>query len=125
VGKPRPWGTDVPEGGRPHRTRAPDTVGSDTRQPTSRRGIADQATADTQPRWRDLYGGLNVARRLDGWGDLHTEAARGGEGVRWPAYAENLQAPVKAVVERLQQKRDRAKVMRRRYLPQGNGQARP
>ena len=38
-------GKDVPEGRRPHRTRAPDTVGPETRTPTSRRGLADQAKA--------------------------------------------------------------------------------
>ena len=118
-------GKDVPAGGRPPRPRAPDPIGSDPRPPTSRRGSADPATADTQPRGRALDGGLNVARLVDGWGDLHQEAARGGEGVTGPASAENLPAPVKALVARLQQKRDRAKLMRRRYRPPGNGQARP
>jgi group II intron reverse transcriptase/maturase len=47
------------------------------------------------------------------------------DGVTWQAYAENLQANVEAVVERLQQKRYRAKLIRRRYMPKGNGQERP
>jgi hypothetical protein len=47
------------------------------------------------------------------------------DGVTWQAYAEHLQAHVEAVVERLQQQRYRAKLMRRRHSPKGNGQERP
>jgi len=36
-----------------------------------------------------------------------------------------LQAHVEAVVERLQQQRERAKLMRRRDILKGNGQERP
>jgi RNA-directed DNA polymerase len=45
--------------------------------------------------------------------------------VTCPRSAENLQAHVAALVERLKQQRYRAKLMRRRYLPKGNGQERP
>jgi retron-type reverse transcriptase len=70
---------------------------------------------------------------LECWGDpgsspgqaLNTDAASGGDGVTWHAYAENLQANVEALVERLKQQRYRAKLMRRRYIPKGNGQERP
>jgi RNA-directed DNA polymerase len=84
------------------------------------RGIADK-----QHRFRDLYGCLNVALLLDCWGDLNQDAASGGDGVTWQMYAENLQANVEALVERLKQKRSRAKLIRRRYIPKGNGQERP
>ena len=113
------------EGHSPHRTLAPDTVGSEARTPTSLRGRADKAKADTQHRCRDLSRCLNVERLLECWGDLNTDAASGVDGVTWHAYAENLQANVKAVVERLQKKRERAKVSRRRDIPKGNGQERP
>jgi hypothetical protein len=62
---------------------------------------------------------------LECWGDLHTEAARGVDGVTWHASAETLHANVAARVERLTQQRDRAKRMRRRDIPTGNGQERP
>ena len=113
------------EGRSPPRTRAPDTVGSEAHQPTSRRGIADQANADQPHRCRDLDRCLNVALRLECWGDLHKDAARGVDGVTWQASAENLHAKVAARVERLKQQRDRAKLMRRRDIPTGNGQERP
>lgn len=113
------------EGHSPHRTRAPDTGGSEARQPTSLRGIADKATADKPHRCRDRYRGLNVALLWDGWGDLHKDAASGVDGVTGHASAENLQAPVEALVERLKQKRYRAQLMRRRDMPKGNGPERP
>jgi retron-type reverse transcriptase len=113
------------EGRSPHRTRAPDTVGSEACQPTSLRGIADKAKADKQHRFRDLYRCLNVELLLECWGDLKKDAARGVDGVTWHAYAENLQANVAAVIERLKQKRYRAKLIRRRDIPKGNGQERP
>jgi RNA-directed DNA polymerase len=116
---------DVTEGRSLHRTLAPDTGGPETRKPTSRRGIADKAKADKQRRFRDLYRCLNVELLLECWGELHKDAASGVDGVTWQAYAEHLQANVEALVERLKQKRSRAKLIRRHYIPKGNGQERP
>jgi hypothetical protein len=118
-------GQDGTEGRSPPRPRAPDTVGPETRQPTSLRGRADQATAATQPRGRDRYRGLNGELLRECWGDLNQDAARGVAGVTWPALAEPLPTTVAALVERRQQKRYRAPRMRRHYLPQGHGQERP
>ena len=124
-GKATDTGTDVTEGRSPHRPRAPDTVGPEARQPTALRGRADKANADKQHRCRDLYGGLNGEFLLAGWSDLNTEAASGVDGVTWQGDAEHRQANVEARVERLQQKRYRAKWMRRRDIAKGNGQERP
>jgi len=115
----------VTEGRSPHRQRAPDTVGSEARKPTSLRGIAEKANADKPHRLRDVYGCLNVELLLDGWGDLNKDAASGVDGVTWQAYAEHLQTHVEALVERLQQKRYRAKLSRRHDIPKGNDQERP
>jgi RNA-directed DNA polymerase len=115
----------VTAGRSPHRTLAPDTVGPEARKPTSRRGIADQAKADKPHRCRDLYGCLNVELLLACWSDLNQDAASGVDGVTGQGYAEHLQANVEALVERLKKKRYRAKLMRRRYIPKGNGQERP
>ena len=62
---------------------------------------------------------------MAGWGVLHQEAARGVDGVTWHAEAAPRQATVAAVVARLTQQRDRATLVRRRSLPQGNGPERP
>ena len=109
----------------PQRKLAPDTVGSEERKSTSLRGIADKAKADKQHRFRDLYRCLNVEFLLDCWGDLNKDAASGVDGVTWQEYAENLQANVEALVERLKKKRYRAKLIRRRYIPKENGKERP
>jgi RNA-directed DNA polymerase len=82
-------------------------------------------TADKQHRCRDLYRGLTVELLLECGGDLNKDAARGVDDVTWHADAENLQAHVEALVARLKQTRYRAKLMRRRYSPRGNGQERP
>jgi RNA-directed DNA polymerase len=118
-------GKDWTEVRRPPRKLAPDTVGSEARKPTFLRGIADKANADKPHRCRDLYGCLNVELLLECWGDLNKDAASGMDGVTWQRYAENLQANVEALIERLKQKRYRAKWMRRPYIPKGNVQERP
>jgi RNA-directed DNA polymerase len=115
----------VTEGRRPPRKLAPDTVGPEARKPTARRGRAAKAKADKRHRFRDLDRGLNVALLLDCWDDLNKDAASGIAGVTWPRYAETLQTNVEALVEPLKQKRYRAKLMRRRDMPKGTGQARP
>jgi hypothetical protein len=124
-GKATSMGKDVTEGRSPHRTLAPDTVGPDARKPTSLRGIADKANADKRHRCRDLYRCLNVELLLDCWDDLNQDAASGVDGVTWHRYADNLQTNVEALVERLKQKRYRAKLIRRHDMPKGNGQERP
>ena len=124
-GKATSKGKGGTEGRRPPRKRAPDTVGSDARQPPALRGIADKAQADKPHRCRDLYRCLHGELLLEGGGDLHKDAARGAEGVTGHAEAEPLQANGEAWVERRQKKRYRAKRIRRRDIPKGNGQERP
>lgn len=116
---------DVTEGRSPHRTLAPDTVGPDARKPTSLRGIAQKANAGKRHRCRDLCRCLNVELVLECGDDLKQDVASGVDGVTWQTYAEYLQANVEVLVERLEQKRYRAKLSRRHYIPKGNGQARP
>jgi RNA-directed DNA polymerase len=59
------------------------------------------------------------------WDDLNKDAASGVDGVTWHMSADNLQTNVEALVERLKQKRYRAKLIRRHYSPKGNGHERP
>jgi hypothetical protein len=96
-GKATDRGMDLAERRSPHRTHVLDLVGSETRQPTSLRGIADQ-----RHRFRDLYRGLHVERLLACGGDLNQEAASGVDGVTRAASAEHRQANVEALVEWLQ-----------------------
>jgi hypothetical protein len=74
-------GKDVTEGRSPHRQLLPDTGGPDPQEPTSRRGIANKARADKQPRFRDLYRCLHAHLLRACWDDLNKAAASGVEHV--------------------------------------------
>jgi len=52
VGKAHDKGKDVTEVRSPHRQLLPDTVGPEDQEPTSRRGRANTAQADTRHRFR-------------------------------------------------------------------------
>ena len=64
---------------------------------------------------------LNAGYLLDCWADLNKSAASGVDRVTAEAYKKNLEANVKALAERLKQKRYRAKLVRRCYIPKENG----
>ena len=118
-------GKDLTEVRSPHRQLMPDIVGSEQREPTFLRGIANKAKADKRHRFRDLYRCLNAELLLYCWGELNKGAASGVDGVSAGAYAANLHANIAALVERLKSKRYRAKLVRRHYIPKENGKERP
>ena len=62
---------------------------------------------------------------LDCWGDLNKEAASGVDDMTAKAYAADLHANIEALAQRLKVKRYRAKLVRRCYIPKGNGTERP
>jgi group II intron reverse transcriptase/maturase len=62
---------------------------------------------------------------LDCWGDLNKEAASGVDDMTAKAYAADLHANIEALAQRLKVKRYRAKLVRRCYIPKGNGKERP
>ncbi len=59
------------------------------------------------------------------WGDLNQGAARGVDQVSAAEYAKDLHANVEALVEKLKEKRYRAKLVRRSYIPKENWKKRP
>lgn len=118
-------GKDVTEVRSPHRKLLPDTVGPDPQEPTSLRGIANKARADKQHRFRDLYRCLDAHLLRVCWEDLNKAAASGVDHIMAEEYAENLQANLEALAQRLKTKRYRAKLVRRCYIPKANGKERP
>ncbi len=56
---------------------------------------------------------------------MNKKAASGVDKVTAEAYAEDLEANIHALVERLKTKRYRAKLVRRCYIPKENGKERP
>jgi RNA-directed DNA polymerase len=125
VGQAHYKGKDVTEGRSPHRPLLPDTVGPEDQEPTARRGRANTAKADTRHRCRELYRCVDAELVLACWQDLKQEAARGVDQVTADAYAVNLHGNIEALVQRVQTKRYRAKLVRRGSIPQAHGTERP
>ena len=92
---------------------------------TSMLGIAKKAKSDKRYRFRNLYRELNEELLLDSWRLLRKDAALGVDRVSAAEYEANLAENIKQLVERLKRKRYRAKLVRRHYIPKGNGAMRP
>ena len=93
--------------------------------PTSLQGIAEKAKSQATYRFRNLYGMLTEELLKDCWRDIRKDAAYGVDGVSAQAYEQDLDENISDLVERLKRKSYRAKLVRRHYIPKGDGQLRP
>jgi RNA-directed DNA polymerase len=96
-----------------------------THMPTSLRGIASKARRDGEARFRDLYRLLNEENLKACFEDLRKSAAPGVDRVTVSDYGANLESNIADLVERLKQKRYRAKLVRRKHIPKPGGKTRP
>ena len=92
---------------------------------TSLLGIAKKAQSDKRYRFRNLYRELNEELLLDSWRLLRKDAALGVDRVSAAEYEVNLEENIHQLVERLKRKSYRAKLVRRHYIPKGDGGKRP
>jgi group II intron reverse transcriptase/maturase len=92
---------------------------------TSLLGIAKKARSDKRYRFRNLYRELNEELLLDSWRLLRKDAAYGVDRVSAAEYEANLEENIRQLVERLKRKSYRAKLVRRQYIPKGDGGKRP
>jgi group II intron reverse transcriptase/maturase len=92
---------------------------------TSLLGIAKKASSDKRYRFRNLYRELNEELLRDSWRLLRKDAALGVDRVSAAEYEAKLEENIHQLVERLKRKRYRAKLVRRHYIPKGNGRMRP
>ena len=92
---------------------------------TSLLGIANKARNEKRYRFRNLYRELNEELLLDSWRLLRKDAALGVDRVSAAEYEANLEENIGKLVERLKGKSYRAKLVRRHYIPKGNGGKRP
>jgi RNA-directed DNA polymerase len=92
---------------------------------TSLEGIAKKAKERPEYRFRNLYTMLNEEFLKECWGDIRKDAAYGVDRVSAEEYEENLDENIGNLVNRLKQKRYRAKLVRRKYIPKGDGRMRP
>jgi group II intron reverse transcriptase/maturase len=92
---------------------------------TSLEGIAKKADSQKDYRFRNLYGMLNEEMLKDSWRYVRKDAAWGVDRVSAREYERNLEENVRRLVEDLKAKRYRAKLVRRQYIPKGEGKYRP
>ena len=93
--------------------------------PTFLRAIAEKAFTDKHHRFGDLYRWLNRDVLRLCFYRLRKDAASGVDGVSFQEYEKNLEANLEDLVERLKRKAYRARLVRRKYIPKGNGKLRP
>jgi RNA-directed DNA polymerase len=92
---------------------------------TSLRGISNRAAKDKECRFGSLYGLLDEKFLKWCFWQLKRGAAPGVDQVNFYEYQENLDENITNLVERLKQKKYRAKLVRRKYIPKINGKLRP
>jgi RNA-directed DNA polymerase len=88
-------------------------------------GIAKKAQEQPRHRFGNLYELLNETFLKECWRDIRKDAAYGVDRVSAEDYERKLDENVHDLVERLKQKRYRAKLVRRQYVPKGDGKVRP
>ena len=93
--------------------------------PTSLQGIATKAQSQKRYRVRNLYGMLNEELLRESWRVIKKHAAAGVDQISAQDYEQHLEENIRDLVARLTQKRSRAKLLKRHYLPKGNDQVRP
>lgn len=107
------------------RQLAPDKVGPEHVEPTFLQALSIKAGAAKAHRFQNLYGGLNESLLFEAWGNLNKRGAPGVDKVTIAQYGENLGENIKRLVERLKRDEYRSRLIRRKYIPKGNGKERP
>jgi RNA-directed DNA polymerase len=92
---------------------------------TSLLAIAKKAESQKNYRFGNLYTMLNEEMLRACWGEIRKDAAFGVDRVSAYEYQQNLEENIRDLVERLKSKRYRARLIRRQYIPKGDGRMRP
>ncbi len=107
------------------RQLAPDEVGPENVEPTFLQALSIKAGTAKAHRFQDLYGSLNESLLHEAWRNLNKRGAPGVDQVSIAQYGENLGENIKRLVERLKRDEYRSRLIRRKYIPKGNGKERP
>jgi RNA-directed DNA polymerase len=89
------------------------------------RAIAEKASTDKHHRFGDLYRWLNQDVLRLCFFRLRKDAASGVDGVTYQEYEKNLEANLADLEGRLRRKAYRARLVRQKLIPKGNGKMRP
>lgn len=107
------------------RQLAPDNVGPEHDEPTFLQALSTKAGTAKAHRFQNLYGSLNESLLHEAWRNLNKRGAPGVDKVTIAQYGENLGENIKRLVERLKRDEYRSRLIRRKYIPKGNGKERP
>ena len=89
------------------------------------RAIAEKASKDKHHQFGDLYRWFNQDVLRLGFYRLRKDAASGVDRVSFEDYQKDLEANLSDLVGRLRRKAYHARLVRRKYIPKGNGKLRP
>jgi RNA-directed DNA polymerase len=92
---------------------------------TSLQGIAQKAARERKYRFRNLAVMLDEEMLQDSWRHIRKDAAHGVDRISAREYEQDLEGNIKRLVERLKRGSYRAKLVKRRYIPKGDGRKRP
>lgn len=92
---------------------------------TSLRGIAKRAKEDPKHRFGNLYSLLNKENPYWCLSQLNVKAAPGVDRVDWAAFTGDLSGNVGRLASELKERRYKAKLVRRSYIPKPGGKQRP
>ena len=98
---------------------------ADQHMQTSLRGIAKRAKEDPRHRFGNLYSLLNETNLMWCFPAMNRKAAPGVDEIDWKAFGANLTENVQQLANDLKEKRYKAKLVRRRYIPKAGGKERP
>jgi group II intron reverse transcriptase/maturase len=107
------------------RQLAPDNVGPEPVEPTFLQALSMKARSAKAHRFQNLYSSLNEPLLYEAWGNLNKNGAPGVDKVTIGQYAKHLGENIKRLVERLKRNDYRSRLIRRKYIPKGNGKQRP
>jgi RNA-directed DNA polymerase len=92
---------------------------------TSLRGIATKAKQNKDYKFGNLYGLLNKDALYQAWKDINKKSATGIDKETAREFGKNLDGNLQELVEELKGKKYKAKLVKRVYIPKGNGKIRP
>lgn len=92
---------------------------------TSLLGIAKKAANQKTYRFGNLIGMLTEENLRDSWQYIRKDAAYGVDRVSAEEYERNLEGNIHNLVQRLKRRSYRAKLIRRKWIPKGEGKFRP
>ncbi len=92
---------------------------------TSLQAIAQKAKKHKKYRFQNLYGMLDVIGLTEAWAKIKKKAAPGVDRVTAAEFAKDLGKNIRETVAALKEKRYKARLVRRAYIPKGEGKMRP